>query len=253
MMKEIVTESIADGVAPVPDAGTRVWGNLTIAPDTGSGPSITKEFAWKTLLTPWGGGVLPTLAHAAREAGTPVWFEVVEADISSVPVTYQFRTYAGQLGQDLTIATRRIVFDQGRGNFGGPFYEIDRSDEVNYVYGGGQALKADRNIQQVYDAGRYGSSQWNRCEGFADARDQETDAGVIAAAREELVEGRPMRRAGGRLKDTEGTRFGIDWDFGDKVTARYRGREFAGIVSAVTIGKQSNGDDIFDARFEWED
>ena len=70
MMKEIVTESIADGVDPTPDAGTRVWSDLSIAGDVSLGPTITRSFPFDQLLTNSGRGVLPNLADASRIAGT---------------------------------------------------------------------------------------------------------------------------------------------------------------------------------------
>ena len=35
--------------------------------------------------------------------------------------------------------------------------------------------------------------------------------------------------------------YGIDWDFGDKVTLRYAGLEFFGDVRSVTVSIDSNG------------
>jgi hypothetical protein len=252
MMKELVSDATginADAWDPTPDAGTRIWPNLSVAADLGLGPVLTLSFAWGQLLTSSGLGVLPQIAKASREAGTEVFFDIVPDVVSSTGITFQFRTYTEQPGQDVS---DRVVFDQEHGSLEDPFLERDYSEEINYVYSGGQGEEADRNIQQVYDAARYGASAWGRCEAFADARNQEEDNGVIAAGQSLLESGRPVRRGGGTLLDTQGTRFGRDWDIGYKVRARYRGEEFDAIIRAVSLGMDGEGRETVQARLEYE-
>lgn len=250
MMKEIVTESLADGVAPVPWAGTRVWSNLTVAPQFSLGPTLTKAFAFGRLLDRSGAGVLPGIAQAAREAGTEIFFDIVPHIVTSTGISFQFRTYIGQPGSDVS---SRVIFDQESGSLANPFLEYDYANEVNYVYAGGQDVEAARNVQQVYDSSRYGISQWARCEGFADARAQSTDDGVREAGRARLEEGRPRRRLGGVPIDTKACKFGRDWRWGDKVTARYRGQEFSTIIRVIAIGLDQRGRETIQARLDWED
>jgi hypothetical protein len=248
MIKEYVTESLLDNAEPTPDAGTRVWADLSIAADLGDGPTLTKSANFGRLLQPSGGGLLADLSKASFEAGE-VFFDVVPNSVSSSSIDFQFRTYTGQPGMDVS---DRVVFDQQRGNLADPFLEYDYSEEVNYVYAGGQGDEDARNIQQVYDADRYNVSQWNRCEAFADARQQTTDDGVREVGRARLMEGRPKRRAGGTPLDSEGTRFGIDWDVGYKVREVYRDEEFDAIVRSVVLTVTPGGEAI-NARLEYEE
>lgn len=248
MMKEIVTESIADGVAPTPDAGTRVWSDLSIASDLGLGPSLTRSFPWDRLLNSSGQGVLANLAKAAKEAGTEIFFDIVPDVVTSSSISFQFQTFTGQPGQD---RTSQMVFDQQDGNMDDPQLEYDYTEEENYIYGGGQGEGPDRNIQQVSDSDRYSASQWARCEGFADARNEASDAGIAAAAQGVLNTGLPRIRFSATPKDVRGTRFGRDWDFGDKVKARYRNIEFDTIIRAVSISVNDRGEDIR-ARLDFE-
>lgn len=241
MMKEVVTQSMANGVTPIPAAGTRVWSNLSVAADTSSGPTISKDFPFDSLLTSSGNGVMPTLAKAAREAGTEVFFDIVPNVVSTNSITFQFQTKIGQLGQDVS---DRVIFSQDRGNLQDPSLTYDYSEEENYIYAGGQGEEENRNVQQVYDSTRYATSIWNRCEGFADARNQTTDNGVREAGRARLEEGRPKINFSASLLDTEGTRFGLDWDYGYMVKTRYKNIEFSSIVRAVTISVDSNGEKI---------
>lgn len=248
MMKEVVTQSIADGVAPVPTAGTRVWSNLSIQADAGVGPTITKSFPFDKLLAGSGSGVLAVLAKAAREAGTEVFFSVEPNVVTGSSITFQFRTTVNQPGQDVT---SRVVFDQARGNMRDPSLEYDYSEEENYIYSAGQGEGADRNIQQVYDTTRYSASIWNRCEGFADARNQTSDDGVREAGRANLEGSRPRIRFTAQPVDTAGTRFGIDWNFGDKVRSRYKNVEFDTIIRAVTLSV-ANKRETVQARLDFE-
>ena len=248
MMKEIVTESLADGVAPTPDGGTRVWSDLSIQTDLSDGPSITKAFAWKKLLTLSGGGVLPAIQKAAQGEGTEVFFDVRVKSVSSSAISFEFTTKTGQPGADV----QDVVFAQQFGNLTDPFLEFDWSQEENYIYSLGQGMNDSRTVSQIYATTRYGISKWNRIEGTTDARTQDAN-GAEAAGRAALREGRPIRRAGGVPVDTQKTRFGVDWTFGDKVTFRYRGYEFPAIIRSGAVSVDENGRESINARLEYED
>ena len=248
MMKEVVTEAIADGVAPTPDAGTRVWADFSIAADLGLAPELTDAFAYDRVLTSSGGGVLGGIVKASQVAGTNLYFDVAVNTVSSSSITFQFRTKTGQPGGDLS---DRVVFDQLRGNLKNPYLDFDYSEEVNYVYGTGQGEGAAREIQQSYDATRYSVSQWNRCEGVADARNQAAANGVREAARAALEAGKPVLRFSGEPVDTTGSRFGIDWNFGDLVSAVYRGYKFASIIEMVNISVNDSGAESIAARLDY--
>lgn len=249
LMKDLVSYAVADGTNPAPSAGSRVWTNFDEAADLTDGPQLDKACAWRPLLTNSGGGVLSALHEESVVAGTEVFFDVVVSSVSPSSIAFEFRTYTGQPGRDMT---DRVVFDQEDRNLQDPFIQYDYTEEINYVYGGGQGEEAEREIQQVYDAARYNASRWNRCEGFADARDQKTDNGVREAARALLEASRPRITAGGIPVDTAGTRFGRDWDIGDRVRMRYRRRAFDCLVRSVVLRMNDAGHERVEARLEYE-
>lgn len=249
MMKDVVREAILDTAAPTPTAGTRAWPNLTIAADVSLGPTITKGFAFSTLLTTSGGGVLPGLADAAEVAGTRVYFDISENVLSGTTATWIFNTYIGQPGADRTATG--FTFDLNRGNMRDPALEYDYSQEQNYIYAAGRGEGVERTIQQVYDAGRYGASIWNRCEALEDARDQEFDDGVRERGRAALYEGRPRTRFSAVPLDVNGARFGVDWTFGDRVEAQYRNQLFECVIESVGVTVTADGERIA-ARLEYE-
>ena len=249
LMKDVVTNSQSDAAFPVPAAGSRAWADLTVAADLTDAPQVSIDCAWDTLLTDSGAGILPALADASADAGTNLFFDVVADSVSPTSITFQFRTYTGQPGMDVS---DRVVFNREDLNLRDPFIEWDHTAEVNYVYAGGPGVEDARIMHQVYNADRYGASHWNRCESFVDARNQSVDAAVWAAGRQGIREGRPRIRAGGVPLDTVGTRFGLDWDFGYRVAMKYRRLQFDCIVRAVVLSMDSSGQETIDARLDYE-
>jgi hypothetical protein len=223
----------------------RNWSALSVAAELSAGPSLTRAFAWQNVLN-----VLQNLNKASRAAGTEVFFDVVATGVDGNSISFQFRTYTGQPGQDVS---SQVIFDQERGNLAGPFLEYDYQSEINYVYGLGQGVEDVREQQTASDTARIDISQWGRMEGYADARNESDPNGVRETARALLSQGEPGRRFGGVPLDTEGTRFGRDWNFGDKVRTRYRGQEFDAIVRAIQISLNDSGEETIKARLEYED
>lgn len=249
MMKEAVSESqVVNGNLPV-DSGSRAWNDFSVQADTSSGPAITKSFPFHYLLTESGEGVLAIIANAAKAQGEEVFFDVALNAVTGSSISFQFRTYTGQPGMDVT---RQVVFNKDQGNMKSPKLRISYAQERNYIYAAGQGEGEGRKIKQVYDVSRYNLSQWNRCEGFADARNESTETGVEMAGYAALAEGQPKIRFSAVPVDTEGTRFGRDWDFGYKVTAKYRNYENTHIIRAVSLTVDGNGKESIQTRLDYE-
>lgn len=250
MLKAIMRDAIADGTNPAPTAGTRVWSRVTVHPDLGAAPIITRDFAWEKLLDYGGGGILSDIAKAARIAGNEVFFEFVPT-ITAKSITLEFNTYLDRPGRD---RTDKAVFSSANNNLLDPELEFDYLDEVTYIYAGGQGPREKRNIQQVYDAGRYNASAWNRIEDFADARNQ---SGGNNAVRDEgriaLDSGRGRVRIIGQPVDSPQMAFGVDWDYGDLVTIEDRGYSFPVLIRSVTLRGRGDGrEDIDTGKLEAE-
>ncbi len=239
MMKAIVRENLAWAAGTGRDLSAFP---LSVQADTRLGPSTTKDFAWRKVLD-----VLGELADEAAAQGTPVYFDIVPTS----PTTFEFQTFVNQRGMDRSMTSANpVVVGAEFGTLETPSYEINYSQEENYIYGGGKGEGSERLVRQVSDTLRVGASPWNRCEGFADARNAETTAAIDAAANAALQAGRPKRKFAGNLIDTPGCRYGIEWGFGDKVTATYLGRQFTAIVKAVTVSVDGNGKETVSARLE---
>jgi hypothetical protein len=245
MMKEIVDENLINDTS-TPTYGSRDYANLDVQDDFGQGPTLTKSFQWMKLIR-----ICQDIQKAAREAGDETFFDIVPSVVDANQTRYQFRTWTSSAGQWQYLVDR-IVFDQERGNLADPWYEEDWTDEENYIYAAGQGVETLRNMQEVYDTDRHNQSWWARCEGFADARHEDEDNGVREEGRAALERGRPYRAFGGRALDTEGTRYGRDWDLGHWATARFRGQEYTCIIRSVHLRVDSGGRETVDARLEWE-
>lgn len=250
MLKEILSEATSDSTTPTPDAGTRVWNDLSIQADFSAGPVLVRNLEWGKLLNSGDSGIFADLAKASRAANNEVFFGIYPNVISSNAITLQFRTTTGQPGQDVST---QVTFSQEEGNLKNPSLEYDYSNEANYVYAGGQGEGSSRNIQQSGDSSRYNISQWNRCEAFIDARDQTSNDGVLDAADRTLTEGKPRIHFTGEPVDTEGTRFGVDWNFGDKVRTSYANIQFDSIIRNVTINVDNSGMETVNARLDFEE
>lgn len=249
MMKEFVTQQFADGVAPAVDEGTRVLSDFSVQADASAGPLISISGPWKKLLTKSGGGVLGAIKKSSRAKGTEVFFDVAVSNVTSSTIAFQFQTKTGQPGQDMS---DRVVFAQENGNLKNPFLEFDYTNEINYVYGLGPGQQSNRNVQQAADATLYNASKWGRIEGTAEARGQDDDDdAVLAVAQSGLEQSRPIRRFGGVPVDTGKARFGVDWNFGDRIKAKYRGQEFTMIVRAVSITLEGERETI-QTRLDFE-
>jgi len=242
MMKEIVEENLGATAGGDRDMSTL----FTIQADVSAGPTLTKQFAWRNVLD-----VLQDLQEASRAEGTEVFFDVVPIP-STTTLSWDFRTATGQPGADLTSGANQVVFDQYRGNMRDPSYIQDWTDEKNYIYGLGQGEGEDREQQEVEDTTSSTASFWARAEGYADARLEEDADGVREEARAMLELKRSRIYFSSQPVDTRGTRFGVAWNWGDRVIARYRELEFEAIIKAVQLDIAPNSGERVSVRLEYE-
>jgi hypothetical protein len=246
MMKEIVLEAFSDGVNPSPAYGTRTNSRVSIAPPAGAGPMTQHQFPWEKLLDASGGGVLPKLADAASAAGVPVFFDMHPVTVTNRYVAFRFVTQVYQPGRDIS---NRITFSLALENMANPELVEDAREEENYIYATGQGEGVDQYVEQVYAQNRAGAGVWGRCEGVASDSGQDDDQ-VAVTGQAALAAGRPKLTFYADPLSVEGTVFGKDWNFGDRVRAVYH-RSFMATIMSVTVSVK-NGEETVDARLEGE-
>lgn len=240
LMKSIVKDNLGSDAT----AARQITG-LTIASDQALGPSLNRSFAWRNLLE-----LFQEIVDGSQQAGTYVYFDVVPVT-ALTGITFKFITWINQK-MDRTASGDAQYFGPDYGNMVNCLLDYDYTEEVNYVYAGGQGEGSDRTIVEVTDTARAALSPYNRCEMFVDARNETSSAAITDKADAEVKNGKPRIKFTGTLLDTNQSRFGIDWDFGDKITCSYRGLTIDGYVKAMTISVDGNGAEYIDAQVEAE-
>jgi hypothetical protein len=214
-----------------------------------SGPVTTMGFAWRNVLT-----VCQDICEASRKAGTELYFDWKPYVYTDGSIRYYFYTYLTQPGRDHTsTGDSPVLFGRDYGNLVDANLTYDYTDEINYIYAGGQGQEANREIVEVEDTTRIGISLWNRREGFADVRNatsaDPTDE-ITARANAALEAGRPKVTFTGTLTDTYQYKLGIDWNWGDRITCSHFGRQFDGVIKEVSISVSEDGKETISVGIE---
>lgn len=211
--------------------------HLQIAPDESKGKTRATEAGWRRV-----GETLKEIAEAtaydsANTDGVSIYFDLEYI----APAKFVFKTWANLRGVDRTVTAgiAPVVFSKESGNLANPLLRWDYTEERNMMYGGGQGQGIDRLIDPENDQVRHNLSVWNYMEGFKDAREETTLLGIATRALEEMQRKLPFVEFTGDLLDTARFRFGVDWFYGDKVTVRYKGFSFDGIVSSFRVAVDS--------------
>jgi len=249
MMKEVVTESEADGVDPTPTYGTRAWSLMTVAGDDGLGPSITKGMAFKKLMELDGTGILPDIANEAKERGHEVFFDVVPVFTPS-GLSFQFRTAIDQPRPNLR---QLVVFSDELGTLSEGRLVTDYRDEFNSAYAGGVGTEDSRNVQQAYNESAHDQGPFGRIEEFVSATHVEDDNDQITAvARTALTEGLPQRYFSCVPLDVAPALYGVHWGYGNRVGARFWKQTYEGLVRGVTITVTPDEPEAIQPHITWE-
>jgi hypothetical protein len=244
MMKAIVAENLGSSATDT----DRDWSGigLSVAADLAAGPSITKAFSRRNVLA-----VLKEIAEISSQNGTELYFDLEPGFGSDGKLTVMFTTHTGQPGIDRTAeAGAPVYFGHAWGNLAEPRLVEDYSSELTVVYAGGQGVEEGRTVAEVEDTARSGASAWGRIEGWKDSRNETTADAVEDDAQALLNESKPTLSFSGKLLDSPQARYGIDWNWGDRVTCEYRGYQFDGLVRVVSVAVGSDGQEEINAKFE---
>lgn len=245
LMKSVVDENL--GANSLTAGGRKASASISstyfsVQADAAAGPSISIGMSYQNVLD-----VCRKLADAARTAGTEVYFGIVPTGEN----TFEFRTKTGQWGQDRTSSySNGLVFGPEYGNVGAAELDEDSTDEINYAYGLGQNQGSAREVQTSSDTTRTGASLFAVREGKVDARGETTSAAVLDAADALLVKGRPVTTFSGELLSVPGAIYGKDWNFGDRVTVSFGGRQFTALVRYVKVTVDERGLETIEPQVE---
>ena len=249
VMKDVFNENFIGGATDT----DRDWSGLgiVVGEDLTAGNTIEKRYAWRNVLD-----LLRELNDQSRADGLEVFFalEAENVNTQGIPdIVFVFKTYTGQPGADKTFGTPSpAVFSPEWGTLQAATLTYDYTNEINYVYAGGQGEGVNRMVAEVGDNNLINNSVFGRIEAFKDARNEETEAGVLDAANSKLNESRPRVSFSAELLDIERMRYGVDWFLGDKVTTSVFGFQQDGIIRAVRIKVAGDGAETVRAGIESE-
>lgn len=242
-MKEVVRENLgADATDPARDLSSS---GLEVDVDYSLAPVKYSKHAWDSVIE-----TLNDLADMSANFGTPLFFEIAPK-INTRSVGWRFRTSINVLGADRSSGSMNpTIFSKENGNLENPELTYDFSNEANYIYVGGEGQGEERKIEEIEDSARVNRTPFSRKERFVDFRNMPSDEALSAKAGAELNNGLPSIRFVGSLKDTPQTIYGVDWEYGDKITISYQGISFDAWINAVRFSLDEEGNERIDARVE---
>lgn len=216
---------------------------FTVEEDDNQGDEQSRSFSNKNLFK-----VLRTIASTSETTSTPLYFGITMGEGAT---TFNFRIKAGQPGEDRTTGGG-VPFSVEAGTLADPHYIIDHRHATTRVKVGGRNAGINRVTAYAEDTDAQALSIWNLRETFADRRNA-TDSELADEGSSVLREERASKRFVADILDTKGSRFGRDWNFGDKIKAKFMGLSFEGLIRATSIKVSNTGDESVSARLEAEE
>jgi hypothetical protein len=207
---------------------------FTVDSDDGFGASVTKAFARQYVFS-----TIQALCNQSREAGIWVTFDVIYN--GSFPLI--FKTFIGQRGHDIT---EQLLLGSDAGNITNPMINFDWTNESTVAYVAGKGEENLRKVGSATNIERLNESVWSRREYITENFQLDLVASLDAEAAAYLDKYSPRVVFSGEIVETEGTQYGINWNYGDKVRAKYLGYEFDCRVLGYLIEYKSSGGKIFD-------
>ena len=188
------------------------------------------------------------LAEASATGGTYLAFDVIWNGAS-----FELRTYTNQRGVDHRFpgGLNPVILGPDFGNMVNVDVDENYEDEITVVIAGGQGIADTRTIATATDTVRVGSSPFGHRETFVQGNNSDsTQLADIADAK--LRAGRPVRTVSGTLQDTPGTRYGLHWGWGDRVTVQVDGINSDARIDTVSV-QVDDGKETINAGIRTDD
>jgi len=241
VMKEYVNENVGPGATSPPRLlASGVMAGFAVEADAAGGNAWTGNRSSR--------GLLEVCQEISNVGG--VDFGVARTGAGA----YEFRVYAGQLGEDRTTAgldystglnaagNPPVVFSLELGNIASCTYSIKRRGAANAVYCFGQGQGAARDVAVAQDLGDIASSPIARREMARNGSSQDNAADLQQLAGEYLTQFAPSESFDFVPRFNEATLYGLHFELGDRITAQYRGLSFNKRITGVTISVGEKGE-----------
>lgn len=242
MMKEIISENFGAGVT---DTTRSIAAYLSIDADKGLGPSLRKSISRRYVLD-----VLQDICRSAYQAGTPLFFDI--SLVSLNPLSVIFKTYTQQIGVDLRGQTGgfpQVLIGPEYGNLVEAELEEDYSNIASRGIATGQGIGSIQAVARSDDSARIAESPFGLIEKLGNAENESSAAGVQDAADAVLKEYRPRKIVSGKLNNTRGFQYGINWNWGDRLTTQIYDDSYDCWVDQIHVKAARQGNQAVDTVY----
>lgn len=226
MMKEFIDENMVSATDTDRNLSSSYFG---VQADDGGGGTVSfagsREYVYTALMD---------VTDQSREGGDWVTFDVYYN--GDLPL--EFRTYSGQRGNDLT---NLITLSVEAGNLSQPNLIYDWENEKTVAYMAGVGIESQRLVGTAENTSVLAESVWSRREVISQNFQAETEATLDTMAQKLLEQYKGRQIITGTIQQTKGTRYGINWNYGDKLNVSYANAEFECRVLAYEIEYGTNG------------
>ncbi|GIW60750.1 MAG: hypothetical protein KatS3mg087_1816 [Patescibacteria group bacterium] len=199
---------------------------IEIEADLSQGPLVEKKASFANLFS-----TFVEISRLSEELGTPLYFDFEPNGNRLV-----LRTFVYTYDVNTEEYSTRKVFYPGI-NLKNTIITWDYSQEVTRIYGGGAGSGAGRLILQRTNTERLDVSPWNIVEHFLDLGDTEFDETDYANDEmDQVIRARaPKMIIQSELINSEGSVYGIDYQYKDTVAINISGRRVPSIIEAVNV------------------
>jgi hypothetical protein len=169
---------------------------------------------------------LQELTQATTRTGNTVYFDMIYNRSDQ----FAFQTYNYVRGVDRTVGNQRKIISADFDNISDPGLVEDRTNESTVIY------PLPISSTQYESADRIGASPFNV---IARTVTVNRNFGEDVIADAALKASAPVISFTGEIQDVPGNRFGVDWDYGDRLYATFAGEvvEVEVISVAARIGQ----------------
>ena len=215
--------------------------SITLEGASGKGVLIYKQFGWRYLSE-----VFKEICDTSFVSGVPLYWDIISVN---APLGLEFRVYTNQRGRDRRSSTNSpLIVGPRQKSITGFSVVEDYKGEMNYVYVAGPGEEDDRPVIEYEDSARSRRGPYSHKEGFVDLRDAASLQTFAYEGQGALRAGQPKITYQGKLASVPGAIYGLDWFFGDRLTAQ--DDEAIGYdcrVNAVHVTVSNNGEEVIDA------
>jgi len=220
MGKQVISENFGAGAT---DTTRSIAAYLSIQASSALAPSIRMDFSRQNVFK-----VLQDIADASYQNGTYLVFDVVcktPPAFGAFPVL-EFRSYVKYRGVDRTTTLsnqNQLLIGTDFGNLSEGVVDEDATNEITRGIALGQGIDSVQAVARTDDLARQAESPFGLIENARSASGALVAADLTAQSQAEVRSGIPKITVSGKFVSGTGLLYGLDWNWGDLVTAQVNG------------------------------